>query len=92
MSQTQIIGDDFWPDKMTRSGETATRQQMEAAWGAWSGGRGHDLIKRLRHAGAGDGRAWSCSRLADAMLQKARKAGLVKFECGKWVKEGQTDG
>ena len=75
----------FWPESMTRAGETATRSQMQSAWAQWEGGRGVGLIKALQKAGAGEEmRVWSCSRLADAMLQRARKAGYVISESQKW--------
>lgn len=80
------LPEDFWPETMTRNGETATREQMAAAWEKWDWHSYSHLAAKLSNAGAGDPhKKWTCIRLADSMLQRARKAGHIRFEGGKWV-------
>ena len=74
----------FWPARMTRDGCTATAEQMAEAWAAWwprlPEHRAYlvvDLpINRISQP-------WA-HRLADAMLQRARKAGIIEYRQGRW--------
>ena len=78
-----------WPDTIKRDGCVAHRPEMELAWKEWrfgdrtcsrlaaclerSGGRNVDGVKK-----------WPFHRLADAMLQRARQAGEIEYQKGKW--------
>lgn len=78
----------IWDKPITADGCTATPEQMQKAWDEWvfTGRRGKAaLAYLLTKAGAvGTCKFWPTGRVADRMLQKARKAGAVRFVKGRW--------
>ncbi len=79
----------IWDKPITADGCTATPEQMTEAWEQWGKGLGPrtalNLAGALRRAGAvGTNKYWPTARVADRMLQKARKAGVIRFEGGRW--------
>lgn len=79
---------DFWPDTSTRDGDTATADQMARAYNAWNGHlSASGLAACLERAGATEGTGpWRFHSLADAMLQRARKAGFITWNGRTWEK------
>lgn len=78
-----------WDKPISADGCTATPEQMTEAWKRW-GDRGPRtamyLAFALERAGAvGTNKFWPTGRVADRMLQKARKAGAIRFVKGTWV-------
>lgn len=74
---------------MSADGAEATAEQLTAAWVRWCDGRlmtATALATTLLRVGVcGKNVCWPTARLADRMLQKARKAGAIRFEKGRWV-------
>lgn len=80
-----------WDRAMKVKDASATPEQLQAAWDKWC----KDAPQRraylhlsiyLRDAGATrlPCVSWPFTRLADRMLQKARKAGEIEYRCGRW--------
>lgn len=83
----------IWDKTMTVEGATATPAQLTDAWGRWmldplkTAAR---LASILSSVGVdGPAKYWPTARLADRMLQRARKAGEIRFEKGRWVRAEQ---
>lgn len=78
----------IWDKPITADGHTATPEQLQKAWARWVRNLPEDaslLTGILCSEGAGtNARPWRCSRIADRMLQKARKAGAIRYEKGQW--------
>ena len=81
-------GMDLWTKPITADGHDATVEQQKAAWVGWIGcgcRTSSTLAHWLIRSGAGnDVFSWRCDRVADKMLQRARKAGVIRFEKGRW--------
>lgn len=75
----------FWPSRMRRDGVEATAHQLAAAWRAWSGGSYHSLMVQLSRSGATAKPHSDFGRLADGMLQRARKKGIASYDGRRWV-------
>ena len=75
----------IWDKPITADGHTATPEQLQAAWDRWIRNLPEDaalLTGILCREGAGtNARPWRCARVADRMLQKARRrlfvAGII---------------
>lgn len=80
---------ELWTTPISANGCTATPEQMQKAWARWrlSGLKtATSLAADLERAGAaGTNAYWPTDRVADRMLQKARKAGVIRFSKGRWV-------
>lgn len=77
---------DFWPREMTRGGDHVTRGQMADAWYAWQGGRYTGLVSALRRVCPRPTNSdYPYHRVADAMVQRARKAGLIYLDGRNWI-------
>lgn len=78
----------IWDKPITADGCTATPEQQQAAWKSWierGNGRTSDLAGFLVNAGAGNSaHRWRCSEVAHRMVQKARKAGVIRFNGRGW--------
>ncbi len=79
----------IWDKPITADGCTATPEQLTKAWERWVESRdlktATSLAVALTRAGAvGTCKFWPTARVADRMLQKARKAGAIRFERGQW--------
>lgn len=78
-----------WSD-MQSYGHVFTKEAISWAWDQWDASRGYQNLERHlvsqdgRTAASLDGRV--TMRVADRMMQKARKAGLARFHDGKWEK------
>ena len=85
----------IWDKPITADGHTATPEQMQAAWDGWVRNLPagyHNLTGKLIRAGAGMGTSpYRCARVTDRMLQKARKAGVIRYEGGRWHLVEQED-
>lgn len=79
----------IWGD-MASYGYTFRREYIALAWNDWDPSLGHrDLMRRLMDQYGAcelDRLKYVTMRVADRMMQKARKAGLAKYENGKWSK------
>jgi len=88
-----------WPASMTAYGVTVQRETLEEAWENWwgpwtSSQRGWLLMKELRevalwvtyHPDARNVSTGVWSRIADRMLQRARMAGVIRFNGKEWEK------
>ena len=87
-----------WPKSMTAYGVTMQRETLEAAWEAWLAMPAHiprgalSLQTRLELQGAPEfsGSGWFdgpvAARIADRMLQRARKAGVIRWNDKAWEK------
>lgn len=78
----------IWDKSITADGATATPEQLTDAWGRW-------LLDPLRTATrladiltsvgvVGTAKYWPTAPVADRMLQRARKAGEIRFVKGRW--------
>lgn len=78
----------LFPKPITADGATATPEQMARAWSSWVAGSlmtATTLESALIRAGVvGTARYWPAARVADRMLQRARKAGVIHFVKGGW--------
>ena len=89
----------FWPATMRRDGCWADDRALAVAWsGLWGTmqkGQGENytsLIPYLRQAGAKVDvldMSYPYHRLAYAMMQRARKAGIVFYAKGRWWPEAR---
>lgn len=80
---------EFWPDVSERDGCTATAEVMAMAFRLWTQEpemHYSTLTALLPRVGAKDhkGVKWPFARIADYMVQKARKAGIIKFDNKVW--------
>ena len=79
---------DFWDKPITADGATASPEQQAEAWRLWlrrSEKSASGLAADLRTAGVvGTAQSWPTHRVADRMLQKARKGGAVCYVNGRW--------
>ena len=80
-----------WDKPISAGRADATPEQMQNAWRAWvSDHRIEDRTARrlatlLCLVGAISAPSrWPCARVADRMIQKARKAGVIEFRKGRW--------
>lgn len=79
---------EFWPAYMLRDGCQATKDQMASAWKRWSGGNLRGLMIALHKEGAWrQSKNETYDRLADGMLQYAKRKGAAVFDkgIGSWV-------
>ena len=79
--------DDLWSRGITADGATASPEQLRAAWEYWRLKElktATTLENCLLRAGVRNARCWPLARVADRMLQRARKAGAIKFVRGRW--------
>lgn len=78
----------IWDKPIVADCHLATPEQLQTAWDRWLRilpGDATSLAGILCREGAGtDARPWRCARVADRMLQKARKAGVIRYERGRW--------
>jgi hypothetical protein len=79
----------IWPEVIVRDGCKCTRAEIEIAFSRWLESRTKTHAQLVRFlkiycADKGDGVDFPHHRTADAILQTARKAGDVKFYCGRW--------
>ena len=77
---------EFWPPVMDRDRCIATADQMAAAWREWDKRSSLSLAARIERAGAEAERdgPWLFHRLADGMLQRARRAGFIRYDGKRW--------
>jgi hypothetical protein len=77
-----------WERPITADGATATPEQLRAAWQRWSlesRKSATTLAVILQQVGVeGTAKFWPTARVADRMLQAARKAGVIRYAKGQW--------
>lgn len=90
------MSDELWARGITAEGGEATVDQMREAWRMWMkrglktqadlegllSGQGVPYFGRPATHGRMQGRP--AARIADRMLQRARKAGVIRFVKGRW--------
>ena len=80
----------IWDKTITADGATATPEQLTKAWTRWVADSAvrktkNDLAHYLTESGViGTDKYWPTDRLADRMLQSARKAGEIRYVKGRW--------
>lgn len=72
----------FWSSQMHRDGCTVTSYQMASAWRHWGGGSYRALISAISREGPDYLGKYQggVGRVADGMLQHAKKGGAVEFD------------
>ena len=78
--------EEFWPPQMHRDGDMAKAPDMAAAYRAWKGHMTSTSLagclgKTMAQAGNGN---WPFHRIADGMIQRARKAGWISQNGRTW--------
>lgn len=83
---------ELFPKPITAEGATATPEQLREAWTLFwlcECQTAGDLTAILEDQDVPDrgpkGYHWPSYRIADRMLQRARKAGVIRYERGRWV-------
>jgi hypothetical protein len=79
----------IWPQKITRGGCTCTGEEAQQAFARWLGHheKTHGALVGVLMKVCADRKphmVYEHHRTADAILQIARKNGLIKFSGGKW--------
>jgi hypothetical protein len=79
----------IWDKPIMAGGATATPEQLSEAWSAWRSGtdrKAPGLTRALQSAGVHGTHRYhrTPDRVAGRMLQKARKAGAIRFVKGWW--------
>ena len=76
--------------------EAATPEQLTKAWGRWIASprpTASMLATCLVQVGVvGTSKYWPTARVADRMLQRARKAEAIRFERNHWIVNGGDHG
>ena len=90
MGLRAIMAKPLWYNGMTADGATATQEQLHQAWAAFEASlpaKARTLELALTDAGVtGTNQHYPTHRLADRMIQKARKAKLITYSGGVWVR------
>ena len=77
-----------WDKPITADGATATPEQLTEAWRRWLADplrTATRLASVLTSVGVvGTRKYWPTARVADRMLQRAHKAGAIRFVKGRW--------
>lgn len=86
---TRAVTDRIWGD-MTSYGVRFKAESIAYAWENWDPSRGYQNLER--HLVSEDGRTSASldgritMRVADRIMQKARKSGLAVYKDGQWSK------
>lgn len=79
---------DLWDKPITAGGSTATPEQLRAAWEGWTRATlksATTLATHLSRVGVtGSAKFWPTAGVADRMLQRARRAGVIRYVNGRW--------